>query len=65
VGPRELNIELRRVSNGPMGAQYWTKEGVLWAHGSSILNYGRSPVGPGEFNIDQLRESSGPMGAQY
>jgi hypothetical protein len=40
-----FNIKLRRVSNELIVLQYYTPEGVQWAHDSSILDYEGSPMG--------------------
>jgi hypothetical protein len=65
VGLWELNIDLLRVSGGLMGVQYWTVEGVQWAHRSSILNCQGCLVGSLELNIELRRVSGGLMGGQY
>jgi hypothetical protein len=52
-----VNIELRRESGELIGVQYWTKEGVRWAHYRPILNAGGSLVSSLESNIGLRKQS--------
>jgi hypothetical protein len=65
VGTLKLNIELPRVSGGPIGVAYSATEGLGWAHRSGILSYGGSRVGSLKLNIELPRFSGGPIGVQY
>ena len=65
MGSWESNIRLWRVSGELMGGQYWSVEGVQWAHRSSILDCGGCPVSSLQFNIRVQRVSNGLMGVQY
>jgi hypothetical protein len=84
VSSLECNIGLWRESSGfnngqqresgeLIGIQYWTAEGVQWAHFRSILDCGGSPildgrgspVGSLQSNIGLTRKSGGLIAVQY
>ena len=61
----KLNIELPRVSGGPIGVAYSATEGLGWAHRSGILSYGGSRVGSLKLNIELPRVSGKLIGVEY
>ena len=65
MGSLKLNIELPRVSGGPIGVAYSATKGLGWAHRSGILSYGGSQVGSLKLNIELWRGSGTLIGVEY
>ena len=59
------NIGLWRVSGEFMGVQYYTVEGVRWAHGSQILGFREYPMGSWQSIIGRWRMLNVLMAVHY